>query len=168
MEILIKKLETMKQYKWKETWGGFRPTVPVEAAITVFETVENTYGKLTAKNLLKYSENPKSPLHTMFEWDDSVAATRYRIEQAGKIINNVQITIVSDGKPREVGAYEVVRTDDGNCYKDISCFTVAEVDRVKEQTKTAINQLINKLRVFQKFNKIVFELEQVQEKLESA
>jgi len=155
----------MKQYKWKTTWGGFKPNVPIEVAVREFETIEDTYGKLTAKNLLKHSEDPKSPLHDMFEWNNSIAANRYRLEQAGKLINSVDIIVVSDGETREIGAYEIVRTDDGNAYKNISTFTISDVDQLKEKTKEAINGLTKKLRVYSRFKEITFDLEAVVEKL---
>ena len=156
----------MKEYKWKETWGA-KITIPVETAVTAFETVETTYGKLTAKNLLEFSKNPKSPLHTMFEWDDSIAANRYRIEQARKIINSIEITIVSDGEALEIGAYEIVRTDSGNAYKNITAFTQSDVDYVREQTITTINTLSCKLKTYKQFRKIGFDLDKIKDELTS-
>lgn len=46
--------------------------------------------------VLDAAADPKSPLHDYFEWDDSVCARRYRIEQAGEIISRIRYVIVTD------------------------------------------------------------------------
>ncbi len=39
-------------------------------------------GQLTASGILKMAENESSPLHSIFEWDDTKAAREYRLYQA--------------------------------------------------------------------------------------
>ena len=48
-------------------------------------------GQLSAKNLLDVSRPEDAPLHDSFEWDDSVAAERYREDQAREIIRSIVI-----------------------------------------------------------------------------
>ena len=53
---------------------------------------EQNGGVLPAKEVVEFARNnPRSALHARFEWDDSVAAERYRIEQARAIIASVTI-----------------------------------------------------------------------------
>lgn len=40
------------------------------------------------------AEDPSSPLHTHFTWDDSEAARKYRLAQAGALIRRVKLTVV--------------------------------------------------------------------------
>ncbi|MEE8568074.1 MAG: hypothetical protein V3S81_05645 [Anaerolineales bacterium] len=46
---------------------------------------------LTASAVVEDARDPKSPLHSFFEWDDKKAAHQYRINQARDIIRNVRI-----------------------------------------------------------------------------
>lgn len=50
-------------------------------------------GELTAKEILELARPPSSYLHRFFEWDDSVAAERYRLNQARKIIQVLVVEI---------------------------------------------------------------------------
>lgn len=51
-------------------------------------------GKLTAEQVLTAATDPASPLHSWFEWDDRVAAHRFRIEQASELIRRAQVDIL--------------------------------------------------------------------------
>lgn len=57
-------------------------------------------GKLTASELVNVSRDEESPLHDMFEWDDSIAAEKYRETQAYKIIRSVEVVIESSPVPQ--------------------------------------------------------------------
>ncbi len=48
-------------------------------------------GQLTASGILKMAENKRSPLHSMFEWDDTKAAREYRLYQARRIIKRANV-----------------------------------------------------------------------------
>lgn len=63
-------------------------------------------GKLTAEELVNVSRDEDSPLHSMFEWDDSIAAEKYRETQAYKIIRSVEVVIESSPIPQR--AFETV------------------------------------------------------------
>lgn len=54
-------------------------------------------GSFSAEELVNVSEDENAPLHDMFEWNDTIAAKKYRIEQAKKIIRS--IVVVVDDKP---------------------------------------------------------------------
>ena len=44
------------------------------------------HGRLTPELVVRDARDRKSPLHKLFEWDDSKAAHAYRIEQARRVI----------------------------------------------------------------------------------
>ncbi|WP_282847216.1 hypothetical protein [Microbacterium oxydans] len=72
--------------------------------------VREVYGTLTPTNLLEAARDEQSPLHHRFEWDDSTAAEKYRLVQAGELIRKVKITYSdSHDQPQEVRAFLVVR-----------------------------------------------------------
>jgi len=81
-------------YKWK-----FQPkgNVSAQAAGDCIEQIaKKNRGAITAKAIVKEAKAKKSPLHNLFEWDDTVAAKNYREEQARQIL--VQLVIIQKGK----------------------------------------------------------------------
>ena len=44
--------------------------------------------KVTPQEILEKARDETSELHKCFEWDDSVAAERYRLQQAGNLSEN--------------------------------------------------------------------------------
>lgn len=52
-------------------------------------------GIVTAEAVVEYARDPKTALHSQFTWDDTEAARRWRLEQAGRIIR-LQVRVVSE------------------------------------------------------------------------
>jgi len=48
---------------------------------------------LTAESLLQEARNKKNPLHDLFDWDDTEAAEKWRLQQARVFINEIKIII---------------------------------------------------------------------------
>lgn len=73
-------------------------------------SVRDRFGALTPANVVDAARDGDSPLHARFEWDDSVAAERFRCVQAADLIRQVKITFVdAKDRPKEVRAFLVVR-----------------------------------------------------------
>lgn len=75
------------QYRWK---SGARATVPAQVVGEVCAELEQK-GQLTAQNLVDVSRPEDAPLHKAFEWDDSVAAEKYRESQGRYLIRCVEV-----------------------------------------------------------------------------
>jgi hypothetical protein len=75
------------------------------------DRIHEKYGSVTPSRLLEEAQNPKSPLHRYFEWDDSEAAKRYRLAQANAMLQASRMVVVlSDAKKQEpVAAFPEVR-----------------------------------------------------------
>lgn len=87
----------------KHVWAeGSRMTGDVEVAAKVCDELE-AKGTFSAEALVDASRDKDAPLHDMFEWNDTVAAEKYRIEQAKKIIRS--IVVVMEDKPMTYRAY---------------------------------------------------------------
>ena len=75
--------------------------------------VRSQYGTLTPANVLDAARAADHPLHSRFEWDDTIAAERYRESQAGELIRKVKLTYAdSTGTRQDVRAFLIVRGDD--------------------------------------------------------
>lgn len=53
-------------------------------------------GTLTPTAVLDDARSPNSPLHDYFEWNDDVAAEKYRLDQARRLIRSVRVEIEVD------------------------------------------------------------------------
>jgi hypothetical protein len=53
-------------------------------------------GTITPDLVVEYAEPELSPIHDRFEWDDGLAAKRYRIEQARTLIRSVRVAIITE------------------------------------------------------------------------
>ena len=88
----------MEKVSWK---AGAQFPVKAETAASTIRSLQASLGQesITAQELLDASRDEDSPLHDCFEWDDTVAAEKYRLWQARHIINSLEIEIVSEDKP---------------------------------------------------------------------
>ena len=82
-------------FEWKP---GSRYKVDANTAGAVCEQLEAS-GNLSAKSLLDVSRPEDAPLHSEFEWDDSVAAEKFREDQARCMIRHLVVRL--DDKPQE-------------------------------------------------------------------
>lgn len=140
---------TDKIYEWKikGIWDADATVVGHE-----LERLE----ELTPESVLNLAKNPSNPLHDLFEWDDSVAANKYRLQQARSIIQ--QITIVYDhpnSQPRKVRAF--VSTDRGDGHYHLIDAVVKDVD----QYALLLEHAIKELKAFGKKYKDLSELEDI-------
>lgn len=68
------------------------PDVPSSVADEI-RRIAHAEGKLTANVLVDHAADPDSPLHDRFEWDDTVAAHEYRLEQARNMIRRIHVEL---------------------------------------------------------------------------
>lgn len=92
-----------KKYSWKSGWN---PSVKPDVVGKVFEEIEERDGEVTSQSLLDASRSEDSPTHGLFEWNDSVAAEKFRLSQSHRIISQLQVDVivteVPSDKPSEV------------------------------------------------------------------
>ena len=60
---------------------------------------------LTAWNLLNEARKKRNPLHDLFDWDDTIAAKKWRLQQARVFINEIMVVVDSE----EYYAFENVK-----------------------------------------------------------
>lgn len=76
--------------------------------------IHDAHGKLTPRIVLEEARDPESPLHGRFEWDDTVAAEKYRLEQAHELITMVRVVYRdAKDKPQSVRAFHAVPSTAG-------------------------------------------------------
>lgn len=89
-------------------------------------------GVLRAEDVVEFARHPDTALHSKFEWDDSLAAERYRLWQARKVIA-VYVTVVAQNTT-PVRAYVSLKDDreeDGGGYRRLEDVLADPVRRSK-------------------------------------
>ena len=135
----------MESVKWKIS-GVFKAD-----AQKVYEEIGDT--SVSPEEILKKARQKKSELHKCFEWDDSVAAERFRLQQARQIIQLLVITPkYEDDEP--VRVFQI--TSEKNVYQPTRMI-LQQPDEYAQLLKRAKGELF----ALQKRYKILSELEAV-------
>lgn len=64
-----------------------------EELAAIMNGLEDGNGDVRPDYVVEAARQPDSPLHPFFEWDDSVAAYEYRLNQARALIRSVRVDI---------------------------------------------------------------------------
>ena len=109
-------------------------------------------GILKPDDVVKFAENPKTALHAAFDWDDTEAAHKWRIEQARGIIQVCVEIITVKNKDMSVRVFIAPISDrqengDGG-YKLMESLLRNKRGR-GEILKTALSELTELVRVFE-------------------
>lgn len=78
------------------SWNKQGYSISAEIVGKEFCKIEKQYGALTSENVLESAKSDDSPLHDIFEWDDTIAANKYRLYQATKLICNLKCEVATD------------------------------------------------------------------------
>ena len=111
-------MENVK-YKWKDK---ARAKVQAEVAGKEIERIIERDGGVTPEGLLKEAESADSPLHDCFEWNDTVAARMWRLEQASYVLRSIEVVIekAEDAEPVKVRMFHSVEQDEKRFYTTLT------------------------------------------------
>ncbi len=106
-------------YQWKIP--GVYP-VSADAAGKEIEGCKNEEGFITPEAVIARAKVANSAIHGCFEWDDKIAASRYRLHQAGELIRNIVTVSVSDSDAGKlaVRAFVNIKGSSERGYKSIT------------------------------------------------
>jgi hypothetical protein len=119
--------------------------------------------KLTAAEVVEAARDAKSPLHPAFEWDDTEAAARFRLIQAGKLISSFRVETVRGeevgSRPALVRTVTVVATAKSgdaegrtaSVYKKPEHMTAEEREGVLRRMRSEINSLTRRYGALEEF-----------------
>lgn len=144
-------------YEWSS--GAYAKVAP-EVAGAVFEELEKGKG-LTAPNLVDASRPEDAPLHKEFEWDDAIAAEKYRENRARLLINHLHIRMeeVEDAPP--IRAYVSLKTDDNRKYE-----SVPMILKNPQKTTALFDMAMRELESFQRKYSNLTEFARIFEEIE--
>ena len=100
--------------------------------------------KLPAEKVVEAAQNPMSPLHRVFEWDDTEAARQYRITQAQHLLRSVQVTITTPEKKEVTVRLTVTRerpSQPGKHHYSTTEYALADPELRAEVLKQALREM---------------------------
>lgn len=107
----------------------------------------------TPDQILEYAKSPDTELHKCFEWDDSVAAYRYRLQQARTVV--CHLVVVSQAEREEPQKFRLLqKTDDG--YKPVKI-----IYQNKTEYEKLLEQARGELRAFKERYHMLVELDEI-------
>lgn len=150
----------MSDYCWKT---GIVKGVNANDAALELKRIESIHGTLTPEAIEKESKSSKSLFHNYFIWDNVRAGHKYRLYQAQRLINNIQIKIITDNETRKIDVYEVIIHGSG--WKNIDTFDKEDIKIIRDRTLKEIGFLKKKLITYSEFDKVIPYLDRAVEEL---
>jgi len=99
-------------------------------------------GELKPQNVVDDAKIPKSPIHKYFDWNDTTAAKKYRLTQARKLVNSIEIVHVRrEIKPKQYEIKSVKRIDPND--QDISAQAFLNVADDEKQSYRPIKKVFD-------------------------
>lgn len=100
-------------------------------------------GLLMPERVVEAAQDPASPLHTHFTWDNNEAAMQWRLQQARMLIRSVEI-VIDKRAPVRVNAFVSLPSDrtHGGGYREVQ--TVLSNDFMRAQLLDDIQKHIEK------------------------
>lgn len=150
------------QPKRKYEWGeGYTPKVKADVVGGVLEEIQDECGTITKEEFLERSRPSDAPTHELFEWDDSIAAEQYRLEQARHTIGHLRVVYLGeDEKEKKVSA--VVNISPQRVNAQYQSIDVVLSDKetsaiVFNRIKAELNAFIERNKHFKELGKLLVE-----------
>ena len=86
------------------------------------QAVYDQHSELTPDLVVDVARDPEHPLHSRFEWDDSVAGEAWRRQQAHDLIRKVRVVYREadeTGPEKSIRVFHAVRSDKGHVYEPV-------------------------------------------------
>jgi len=102
--------------------------------------LNDRYDGLTPEIVLRAARRKTSPLHRHFDWDDTVAAEHWRLDQARHLIGRFRVQVVGDREPRKVRAF--IHVPDEGRWRDVESVRSSPV-RMQSVLDAAQSELLS-------------------------
>lgn len=127
-----------KVYRWENSTSG--TFFKKYDANKVGAEIETLGDDVTPENVVLLAKNEKSEMHNYFEWDDSKAGHLYRKQQAGVLLNKLQIEYVTEQSDEPVVVKAYVNLKQNMEYQKIET-VITDVDKYQMLKEKAYKEL---------------------------
>lgn len=126
-------------YRWKV---GPTPKAEAQDVGEEFERIRvYRNGRLDPRDVVEAAKSEASVLHSLFEWDDGVAAEKYRLDQARGTIRALEVVLEDTTiQAKPVRAFVSVVRDADRSYTSIS-HALSETELRRQVLEQALREL---------------------------
>ena len=136
------------------SWKIDKFKVSADVAKAEFDRIYEKYGVLDKKDIVDESRDENAALHACFEWDDAIAAERYRQEQASDMVQCLVTVQKSDDAETPIVVRAFVKTTEK--YEPIQVSI-----RSEEKRAVLLQDALNDIRWFRNKHGQLTELAKV-------
>lgn len=134
---------------------------------TLNEIFEQNDGVVLTSTVVKSATPKRSPIHDCFEWDNNIAAKKFRERQAADLLRWIVIVKESndeDSEPLEVRAFVSVESEGGRYYTTIGRAAKDKdvYDSIERQAYNDYMALYHKYKDLKLFRQVNKELDKIQ------
>lgn len=138
-------------YKTKYSWRNVTFPVKADDAAEELTRIQNKYGEVTPKLLLDESRNEDAVMHKCYEWDDTKAAEKWRLQQSRLIMSCLTVTYEeTDLDAGEVKKINVRAFQNVSDEKDGTFVHVRDAMQTGAYRDAVLRRAINELAAFRK------------------
>ena len=120
----------------------------------VYEEIQSLGENVKPEMIVAAAQDSNSELHKCFEWDDTEAARKYRIIQAGNLVRN--LVIVESAKKAEPQHIRVMYTSQDGGYKQTKLIL-----QNQDEYETLKNRAMAELRAIKNKYNMILELKEI-------
>lgn len=151
----------IKNYKFR---AGFSwKADPETVGKTIEEIAERNNNEVTPAKVVAEARSKRSPLHNCFDWNNRVAAQKYRLHQARMLLSSLVVEI-SINEPEHVRAFVNISTPlEGQSYCSIGTVvnSEAKIELVIMDARRRIVSLAKQLALFERLKEVSTKLENI-------
>lgn len=102
----------MSNYCFRQNHGIKIGNLTPQVVGDTLADIENRHGVIDPHTVVDESRPEDAPLHPVFEWCDEIAAEKWRVEQARRVVRSVEIIAEERDSPTQI-AYVNIQSQDG-------------------------------------------------------
>lgn len=142
-------------------WGEFGYKQDPQEIGEYIEALQESNGDISPMMIIDVARSPDNIMHSMFEWQNDVAAEKYREAQASKILCAIKVTIV-EYDIENVRAFVNIAERKGT-YKTLNSVIVNkdEWDYVLANAKRDMKIFVAKYKTLKALNKVIGEMQNI-------
>ena len=140
-------------------------TNPSETLIAL-EDIESTYGTVQPETVVEVARDPKHVLHKHFDWDNTSAADKYRLQQARALIANYKITVTYDHPSNEIKKVKIPAMvqpvkEKGYVSVEVAMNDTDQRAQVVAMYKTRFRNLSDRVTAFDEFENVRLAIDEL-------
>lgn len=154
-------------YQYINNYEKFK--VPAQIVGETLERLEQRDGEVTKESFLEESRPETAPTHKLFEWNDTVAAEKYRLHQSGMAIKAVAVKVeTADSKePTVIRAFVNIQPDRITKGKFINIFAGMNNEETRKtilaNAMAELRQFERKYSLYEEFSKVCAAINELKE-----